>query len=101
MAQTRIRKDGSLRIPDEIQDALKLHPGSKVVLTVDGSRLVVEKVEMGEDPFAKAAAGPDVGVLDEIQKKQRERTEKAKDRFEELIKNPPEVKPEDNPDLWR
>jgi bifunctional DNA-binding transcriptional regulator/antitoxin component of YhaV-PrlF toxin-antitoxin module len=101
MAKTRIRRDGSLRIPDDIQDTLKLHPGSRVVLSVDGERLVVEKEAMAEDPFAQAAAGPDLGALDEIRKKQKERSEQAKDHFEEMMKNPPEVKPEDNPDLWR
>ena len=101
MSETRIRNNSTVRIPDDILEALNLHPGSKVRLTLDGSRLVIEKVALADDPFAAAALGPDTAALDRIREQQREQKEKAKDRFEELLKNPPEVKPEDNPDLWR
>ena len=101
MAETRIRNNSTVRIPDDMMESLNLNPGSRVNLTLDGDRLVIEKVAMAEDPFAAAARGPDTAALDEIQRKQREQKERAKDRFEELMRNPPEVKPEDNPDLWR
>jgi hypothetical protein len=68
---------------------------------VEEGRLVLSKVVETEDPFAKAARGPDLSAIDRIQKAQTEQTQRARERFEELIRKPPEVKPEDNPDLWR
>jgi len=96
-----MRRDNSIRIPDPICEALNLNPQTKVTVRMEGTRVIIEKVALADDPFAKAAEGPDVSALDRIQKEQQAQKEKARDRFEELIKNPPEVKPEDNPDLWR
>lgn len=97
----RIRKDGSIRLPDEVMDAAQLYPGSKFTARLEGGNLVIEKVVEKEDPFAKAARGPDTSEFDRIQREQEEGKRKARDRFEELIKKPPDIKPEDNPDLWR
>lgn len=99
--ETRIRRDGLIRIPPKLAEALELYPESKITMEKDGDALVIRKVAMADDPFAKAAAGPDMSALDRIREKQKEDTDKARDRFEELLKDPPEVKPEDNPDLWR
>jgi bifunctional DNA-binding transcriptional regulator/antitoxin component of YhaV-PrlF toxin-antitoxin module len=101
MAETRIRRDGCIRVPEEIYDALGMFPGSKIRITLEGKRIVIEKVEMAEDPFAAAAKGPDTSAIEKIQQQQKEAAQRARDRFKELMENPPEIKPEDNPDLWR
>ena len=44
---------------------------------------------------------PPSGMIEKMKKKYADDKEKAKERFEELIQNPPEIEPEDNPDLWR
>ena len=101
MTQTRVRRDGAIRIPEKIADELKLYPETKVSLTVEEGALVIRKVESAEDPFVAAARGPDLDAIDKIREQHEKDKKRAKDRFEELIKNPPEIKPEDNPDLWR
>jgi len=101
MIELRIRRDGAIKIPPKILDDLQLYPESRITVRVDGGRLIIEKASMADDPFAAAARGPDTSKMERIQEKQAEDKEKAKERFEELIRNPPEIKPEDNPDLWR
>ncbi len=101
METLRVRNDGSIRIHRDLLDALGIYPGSKIAVAREGDRLVIRKVVEEGDPFERAARGPDTSALERIREKQRLEKEKAKDRFEELMKNPPEVKPEDNPDLWR
>jgi hypothetical protein len=97
----RIRKDGSIRLPEEMMDALALYPGSKYWAKIEDGRLLIEKAVDGEDPFEKAARGPDLSAMDRIRKQQEDEKRRARERFEEMIKKPPEIKPEDNPDLWR
>jgi bifunctional DNA-binding transcriptional regulator/antitoxin component of YhaV-PrlF toxin-antitoxin module len=101
MFESRVRRDGAIRIPNEIQDALKIYPQTKVELTVEDGALVIRKIAAAEDPFAAAAKGPDLDAIEKMRDKYEKDKERAKDRFEELLKNPPEIKPEDNPDLWR
>ena len=97
----RVRQDGSIRLPAELADGLKIYPGSRIRVTRDGDRLVIEKVAGPEDPFAAAAKGPDLEALDRIREQQAKDQQKARDRFEEMMKKPPEVRPEDTPDFWR
>ncbi len=101
MAELRIRRDSCIRVPEEIYDALGMFPGTKIRVTLEGKRIVIEKVAMAADPFAEAAKGPDTGALDRIQEQQKEAAQKARDRFKKMMENPPEILPEDNPDLWR
>lgn len=101
MNEYLIRRDGSIRLPDKIMDAAALYPGSKFTVRLEEGRLVIEKVASADDPFAKAARGPDLTAMDRIRKEQKEQKQKARQRFDELIKKPPEIRPEDNPDLWR
>lgn len=101
MSELRIRRDGCIRVPEEIYDALGMFPGTRIHVTMEGKKIIIEKVAMAEDPFAAAAEGPDVSALDRIQEQQREAAERARQRFKEMMENPPEIKPEDNPDLWR
>ncbi len=101
MAELRIRRDSCIRVPEEIYDALGMFPGTKIRVTLEGKKIVIEKVAMADDPFAEAARGPDTGALDRIQEQQKEAAQKARDRFKEMMETPPEILPEDNPDLWR
>ncbi len=101
MSELRIRRDGCIRVPEEIYDALEMFPGTRILVKLEGKRIIIEKVALADDPFAAAAEGPDTGALDRIQEEQREAAEKAREHFKEMMENPPEIKPEDNPDLWR
>ena len=101
MAELRIRRDSCIRVPEEMYDALGMFPGTKIRVNIVGKQIIIEKVEMVDDPFAAAAEGPDTGALDRIQEQQREAAVKAREHFQKMMENPPEIKPEDNPDLWR
>ena len=101
MSETRVRRDGCIRVPEELMDTVGMFPGTKIEIRREGDSIVIRKVSMEDDPFAAAARGPDTEAMEKIRRQQKEAAERAKDRFEELIKNPPEIKPEDNPDLWR
>jgi len=101
MAELRIRRDSCIRVPEEIYDALGMFPGTRIRVNLVGKQIIIEKIEMVDDPFAAAAAGPDTGALDRIQEQQKDAAQKAREHFEEMMENPPEIKPEDNPDLWR
>ena len=101
MAELRIRRDSCIRVPEEIYDALGMFPGTKIRVTVEGKRIVIEKVAMADDPFAEAAKGPDTSAIERIRKEHEEAAQRARDKFKEMMENPPEIKPEDNPDLWR
>jgi antitoxin component of MazEF toxin-antitoxin module len=101
MAELRVRRDGSIRAPDDLMDAAGIHPGGKVRVTLENGRLILEKVALADDPFAAAAKGPDVSIIEKIREQQAKEKQAARDRFDELIADPPEVLPEDNPDFWR
>ncbi len=97
----RVRNDGSIRVARELLDSLEIYPGSKVIVTREGSRVVIEKFIDDVDPFERAVQGPDTSAIEKIREKQRREKERAKDKFEDLLAHPPEYDPEDNPDLWR
>lgn len=101
MTELRIRRDGAIKISPKILDEIGFYPETRIVVTVTDGYLVIKKAEMADDPFAAAARGPDTSKLDKIQQEQRQAKERAKERFAELMENPPEVRPEDNDDLWR
>ncbi len=101
MAELRIRRDSCIRVPEEIYDALGMFPGTKIRVNLVGKQIIIEKVEMADDPFAAAAEGPDTSAIEKIQQQQKDAARRARDLFEEMMENPPEIKPEDNPDLWR
>jgi antitoxin component of MazEF toxin-antitoxin module len=101
VTQYRVRRDGAIRVPDKLMEEVGLYPESRITIRIVDGRIVIAKAAMADDPFAAAAKGPDTSKIEKIQEKWREDKEKAKDQFEELLKNPPEIKPEDNPDLWR
>jgi hypothetical protein len=99
--ETRVRQDGAIPVPSDMLDRLEIYPGSKIRITIEGARVVVEKIEAPDDPFAAAAKGPDLAAMERIQREQKESAKKAREKFEELIRKPPKVNPEDNKDLWR
>ena len=97
----RVRNDGSIRIGRKLLDSLEIYPGSKIIVTREGNRVVIEKFIDDIDPFERAAQGPDTSAMEKIREKQRQDKLKAKDKFEDLLANPPEYDPDDNPDMWR
>ena len=101
MRQLRVQRNGAIRLPVDMMDALEIYPERKIEVRREGDSIVIRKAAAEEDPFAKAAEGPDLSQMDKIRQQQKEAAEKAKDRFDELMADPPEIKPEDNPDLWR
>jgi len=45
MSTTTLSPNGQLTIPDHLREALRLRPGDKVTLTLEGEKLVVQRNE--------------------------------------------------------
>jgi len=98
--KTRIRvaEDRSIRLPREVMEKLEWDSGHYLELEVGENTVRLKRVEV--DPFTEAVKAPDPDTFDKILKEQIESQQKAFDTFDEKIKDPPEVKPEDRPDHW-
>ena len=96
----RIAEDGSLRLPEEISERLGWLTGSYLAVTVEGSAVRLERVEV--DPFAEALRKPDADAFDKILAQQRQSEEDALRSFDDRIRegDVPEPRPEDRPDFW-
>ncbi|MBN1418269.1 MAG: hypothetical protein JXP34_05800 [Planctomycetes bacterium] len=98
MRRLQIRKDGTIQLPDEIMQALEWYPASYLKIDVQEGKLILEKIAY--DPFAEATKKPDLDAFDKIMKKQKDSVRKAAEEFEDMMKKPPEIRPEDRPDFW-
>jgi len=100
MARKRLRvgTEGSLKLSEELRGELGWTTGSYLEYEVKGERLEIWKVEV--DLFAEAMKKPDKDALDKALERQAENRTAAFEDFEEKMKNPPEVRPEDRPDFW-
>lgn len=47
MSTATLSSEGQVTIPDQFRKALHLHPGDKLLLTLDGGKLVLEPDETG------------------------------------------------------
>lgn len=95
----RIRPDGAIRLPDEVLNELEWSGGHYLEITVDQHGVRLEKIEV--DPFEEAMKKPDPSEFDRILGEQKKSQQDAFKTFEEKIKKPPEVRPEDRSDHWR
>ena len=94
----RISPKGSIHLPEEVLEELGWLTGSYLEFEHDGEKLKIWKVEV--DLFAEAMKKPDQDGFDKVLKKQKESQSKAFEEFEENIKDPPELRPEDRPEFW-
>ena len=95
----RIGPDGAIRLPDDLLEKLDWSRGHYLEITVDGDAVRLEKVQV--DPFAEAMKKPDPSEFDRILGEQKKSQADAFKAFEEKIKEPREVRPEDREDHWR
>lgn len=100
MADLTFDHKGRLTLPPRLIGLLGGGPGKKVRVRVEGDRVVLQRI-VPIDPFAEAMKKPEADAFEKMVDAQEQDKIEAESRFEELIENPPEVKPEDNPDLWR
>ena len=97
--RVRISPDRTIRLPDDLLEKLDWSGGHYLEITVDGEALRLVKVEV--DPFAEVMKKPDPSEFDRILGEQKKSQADAFKAFEEKIKKPPEVRPEDREDHWR
>jgi antitoxin component of MazEF toxin-antitoxin module len=95
-----IDRQGRVRLPERALRMLGVRGGQKIRLRFEGERVVLERI-VAVDPFAEAMKKPEADALEKLMDEQDRDRAEAENRFEELLENPPEVKPEDRPDLWR
>ncbi len=99
--ETRIRisPDGAIRLPEKLMDQLEWAGGHYLEFAVEDNAVRLEKVDV--DPFEEAMKKPDPSEFDRLLGEQKKSQEDAFKAFEEIIKKPPEVLPEDREDHWR
>jgi bifunctional DNA-binding transcriptional regulator/antitoxin component of YhaV-PrlF toxin-antitoxin module len=96
-----ISKDGSVRLPNEVLEALMAEPGDTLKVFVDKKRKAVRLERFSEDPWADAMReGPSKG-LEDILADQQKRQAEAEDLFDQKLKETDGEKPEDDFDKWR
>jgi hypothetical protein len=91
---------GRLVLPPRLLNLLGGAPGKKIRVHVEGGRVVLERF-VAIDPFAEAMKKPDADAFEKLMGDQEREKAEAEERFEELLENPPEIRPEDDRDLWR
>ena len=94
----RVSAKGAIKLPEELRESLEWSTGNYLEYAIEDGKLVIWKVEVVL--FTEAMKKPDGDKFDKIMGKQAENQEKAFDEFEERIKNPGEVRPEDRPEFW-
>jgi len=96
-----IGKDGSVRLPADVLEALGAEPGDTLKLIVDRRRKSVRLERVSEDPWADALReGPSKG-LEDILADQQKRQAEADELFNRKLKETDGEKPDDTPDKWR
>lgn len=96
----RVSPQGDLHLPEELRERLGWKTGSYLECRVEGSRLVLEIVDI--DIFAEAAKKPDEDSFEKALRKQAEKKDRAFDVFEKKIQETPgeAPRPEDRPGFW-
>jgi AbrB family looped-hinge helix DNA binding protein len=95
----RIAADGRILLPREVTERLGWTSGSYLEVRVEGETVKLNRVEV--DPFEEALKKPAPDALEKALERQQESQSQAMKDFEEKMKKPPEVRPEDRPDFWR
>ena len=94
----RIAADGSIRLPEKLREQLGWTSASYLEFETADDRVTFWKVEV--DLFAEAMKKPDADGFEKALKRQKTSREDAFKEFEERMKDPPEVRPEDRPEFW-
>ena len=94
----RVSANGAIKLPEELRETLEWPTGSYIQYAVKGDKLELWKIKV--DLFAEAVKKPDEDKFDKIMDDQASSREKAVDEFEERIKEPGEIRPEDRPEFW-
>jgi len=94
-----VGRDGKFKLPRRAMDLLGARPGGKVRMEIDGDRVVLLRY-VSDDPFEEALTQPEDDAFDKLVDAQQSARARAKEKFDDLLANPPEAKPEDDPNLW-
>jgi bifunctional DNA-binding transcriptional regulator/antitoxin component of YhaV-PrlF toxin-antitoxin module len=100
MAEVTVDHKGRIALPPWAAKILGAQMGKKLRIRSEGDRVVLSRIAE-IDPFEEAMKKPAADAFEKMMDAQEKDKAEAEDRFEELIENPPEVRPEDNEDLWR
>ncbi len=95
----RISADGAIRLPEKLLEKLEWASGHYLEFAIEENGVRLQKVDV--DPFAEAMKKLDPSEFDRLLGEQKKSQEDAFKAFEENIKKPPEVLPEDREDHWR
>ena len=97
--------DGSLKLPPDVLEALELEPGQKVRVHLDTRRKEIRVERHVDDPWGEALKkkqGPDFDDLFADQSRREAEAERLfRERMEQVKKEKPKRRPEDDPDYWR
>ena len=98
-----IAKDGSIRLPAELLQALGAEPGDTLKFVIDRRRKTVRFERVSEDAWADAMREGPSKKLDDILADQQKRQADAEDLFDKKLKEPEpdDEKLKDDPDKWR
>jgi len=97
-----ISKDGSVRLPAEVLEALAAEPGDTLKIVVDKKRKSVRLERFSDDPWADAMRESSSKGFDDILADQQKRQADAENQFDQKMKETDGTKPDDDdPDKWR
>lgn len=100
----KLDKDGALRLPQEVLDAMGAEPGDEMKLIVDNRRKSVRIERHANDPWADAMREQKTKKLDDVLADQQKRHSEAEDLFDKKLRDakPGDGKPADTDiDKWR
>ena len=95
---TSVDERGRIELSPKALDALGVGPGKEVKIKVRGRQVTLERHIA--DPFAEVLHKPKAPTIEELIKAEKKKKEEAAKEFEERLKEPPEVRPEDRPQFW-
>ena len=98
-----INKDGSVRLPPEVLEALGAEPGDNLKFVIDRRRKSVRLERVSDDPWADAMREGSSKGMEDILADQEKRQADADSAFDRKLKDTEAdgEKPENDPDKWR
>ena len=99
MERIRVNDDGTIRLPKGAMRALGIRAGSYILVGLDDEKRVVIK-PTDFDPFQEPLPKGDGDFIAKGLVEDEKRANEANKKFEQLMEDPPEVRPEDRPDFW-
>lgn len=99
MERIRVNDDGTIRLPKKYMKSLQLRARSYVNVDLDDGRITLERAE-DYDPFAEPEKPADADFIAKGLVEDEKRAKEANRKFERMMEDPPEVRPEDRPEFW-